>query len=144
VTVAVEELLSPRREGAIARAIDDVRSQLGLGVIALATSRSPVQAGLETGARVAEALVEIVRVVAREPQLDWVVAKGGITSHDVATKALGARRVTVLGQLFRGQISVWELGEGSVRPGLRLVVFPGNVGDRLALADTIDRLTGAR
>ena len=61
-------------------------------------------------------------------RLDWLVAKGGITAHDMAVRALRTRRATVLGQLFPGQVSVWELGAGSAQPGLRYVVFPGNVG----------------
>jgi uncharacterized protein YgbK (DUF1537 family) len=59
----------------------------------------------------------------------------------MALRALGAKRAIVLGQVFPGQVSVWEL-IGGVRTGLRYVVFPGNVGDRRTLAHTLDRLKG--
>jgi hypothetical protein len=49
----------------------------------------------------------------------------------------------VLGQLFPGQVSVWEPGEGSLRRGLKYIVSPGNVGDEQALAQALDRLEGA-
>ena len=38
----------------------------------------------------------------------WVVAKGGITSHDVAVRGLGIRRAEVLGQLLPGLVSVFR------------------------------------
>lgn len=112
---------------------------------ALVTSRRPAHrregvASLRDAGVVADALVEIVAAVTAAVRLDWLVAKGGITSHDVAVRALRARRAVVLGQLFSGQVSVWELGEGCVQPGLRYVVFPGNVGDEMALAETLSRL----
>jgi uncharacterized protein YgbK (DUF1537 family) len=144
VMLDVEEVLS-RKDDAVSRAIASLQAELARGDAALVTSRKLVRGrggGLEIGARVSGALVEIVSAVVDVAALGWVVAKGGITSHDMAVRALGARRVTVLGQLFRGQISVWELGEGSRRPGLRYVVFPGNVGDRRSLAEALDRLGG--
>jgi uncharacterized protein YgbK (DUF1537 family) len=63
----------------------------------------------------------------------FFIAKGGITSSDIATIGLGARRAMVLGQILSG-VPVWELGEESLFPGLRYVIFPGNVGDDEALA----------
>ncbi len=132
---------------AVARAIDSLRSALAHGDAALVTSRIAAyvehgERSLATAAIVADTLVEIVAALARETPLDWLVAKGGITSHDMAVRALGTRRATVLGQLFPGMVSVWELGQGALRPGLRYVVFPGNVGDELTLARTLDRLKG--
>ena len=53
-------------------------------------------ASLEISRQVSTAVIEVVRgAVAAEPA--WVVAKGGITSHDVAVRGLGIRRATVLG-----------------------------------------------
>lgn len=88
----------------------------------------------------ADAVVKIVRsTVSRVPPA-WIVAKGGITSHDTATLALGARRALVLGQILPGRISIWSLAPESRVPGLPYVVFPGNVGDPNTLADVLDRL----
>ena len=53
---------------------------------------------LEISRRVSAALTEVVRG-ALPAKPTWVVAKGGITSHDVAVRGLGIRRATVLGQL---------------------------------------------
>jgi uncharacterized protein YgbK (DUF1537 family) len=134
------------RRDAVARAVHAVRSGLASGSVALVTSRTVFAAGhgqesLWAVRRIAGALVAVVRSVLQEQRVDWLVAKGGITSHDMATRALEAPRATVLGQLFPGRVSVWQL-EGGVLPGLRYVVFPGNVGDDLTLARSIDRLLG--
>jgi uncharacterized protein YgbK (DUF1537 family) len=91
----------------------------------------------------AEAVVEVVAATITDIPLAWVVTKGGITSHDIATRAFRVHRATVLGQLFHGTISIWELGARSARPGLRYVVFPGNVGDARTLTRTLDRIKGA-
>jgi uncharacterized protein YgbK (DUF1537 family) len=116
---------------------------------ALVTSRVAVHGGagaesLRAAQTVADTVVEITEHVAREADPRWLVAKGGITSHDLAVRALHARRVQVLGPLFDGQISVWELGDESLIPGLRYVVFPGNVGGEQHLSVALHRLKGTR
>jgi len=150
VMVDVDAVLGERADGAITavtRAAAELRTALSEGDAALVTTRRPAHASrgaasLRTSETVADALVDIAAAVAADIALDWLVAKGGITSHDMAVRALGARRATVIGQLFPGQVSVWQLGEGSLRPGLRYVVFPGNVGDELALSRALRRLKG--
>jgi uncharacterized protein YgbK (DUF1537 family) len=62
-----------------------------------------------------------------------VIAKGGVTSSDIATKALGVRRAEVLGQAYAG-VPVWRTGGDSRWPNLLYVVFQGNVGDADTLA----------
>ena len=69
----------------------------------------------------------------------WIIAKGGITSSDIATQALGVRRATVLGQAFAG-VPVWRTGEDARWPDLIYVVFPGNVGESDTLARTVETL----
>lgn len=65
----------------------------------------------------------------------FVVAKGGITSSDVGTKALAVRRARVLGQIQPG-VPVWMTGQESRFPNTPYVIFPGNTGgaDSLRLA----------
>ena len=96
-------------------------------------------------ARAAPGFVVAVGVQAALPAKPaWVIAKGGITSHDVAVRGLGIRRATVLGQLFPGMVSV--LRPDDAAPGVQgmpYVVFAGNVGDENALADTIELFRGA-
>ena len=81
------------------------------------------------------ALAAVVRaVLAAGPA--WVLAKGGITAHDVATVGLGIRRAEVAGQLFPGVISVLRPVDAAPEAiGLPYVVFAGNVGDDGTLAE---------
>lgn len=75
----------------------------------------------------------------------WVVAKGGITSHDVAVRGLGIRRAEVAGQLFPGVISVFRpLDADPAAIGRPYVVFAGNVGDEDTLAEVVAILNGDR
>jgi uncharacterized protein YgbK (DUF1537 family) len=100
------------------------------------------EASLEIARQVSTAVIEVVRgAVAAEPA--WVVAKGGITSHDVAVRGLGIRRATVLGQLLPGLVSVFQPVE-ALPPvvGTPYVVFAGNVGDETTLAHVIDLFRG--
>ncbi len=73
----------------------------------------------------------------------WVLAKGGITSHDVLDAALGIRRAEVVGQLFAGFVSVFRPLEA--RPeaiGMPCIVFAGNVGNDSSLAEAVGILQG--
>jgi len=96
---------------------------------------------LQAGQRVSSALVEVLRRLPIRPR--YLVAKGGITSSDLATDALSVRQAWVLGQIIPG-VPVWRLGEESKYPGLPYVVFPGNVGGPDALAKTLTILKGDR
>lgn len=69
----------------------------------------------------------------------FVVAKGGITSSDVGTKALRVHRALVLGQIAPG-VPVWQTGEESRFPGIPYVIFPGNVGEDATLKDAVSTL----
>jgi uncharacterized protein YgbK (DUF1537 family) len=69
------------------------------------------------------------------------VAKGGITSIQVAKTALGVNEALALGQIQPG-VPVWRMGAESRWPGLAYVVFPGNVGDENALARAVQTLAG--
>jgi uncharacterized protein YgbK (DUF1537 family) len=95
----------------------------------------------QTVSRTLSALVG--HLVASTP-VAWMIAKGGITSSDIATEGLGIRRAMVLGQLFPGIVSVW-LNQGDESDNLRglpLVVFAGNVGDEDTLKQTVQILRG--
>ncbi len=119
------------------RASDALRTNR---TIVVYTSRRVVQASaeksLDIGQRISDALVEVVRSITVRPRL--LVAKGGITSSDVATKACGVERAVVLGQALPG-VPVWNCGPDSRWPGLPLVIFPGNVGWDDALTLLIDK-----
>jgi uncharacterized protein YgbK (DUF1537 family) len=126
-----------------------VRALLADSDVMLFTSRAVVTgadgaASLDVAKLVSTALTDVVRdVLAARPA--WVIAKGGITSHDVAVRSLGIRRATVLGQLLCGMISVLrtERADEDVA-GMPYVVFAGNVGGDDALANAIEVLGGRR
>jgi uncharacterized protein YgbK (DUF1537 family) len=93
---------------------------------------------LEVGKRVSEGLVSIVRGISTRPR--YLVAKGGITSSDIATYGLDVKRAMVMGQILPG-VPVWQLGPESRFPGLVYVVFPGNVGDAQSLLQVVQILS---
>ena len=70
----------------------------------------------------------------------FVIAKGGITSSDIGTKALRVKRATVLGQIRPG-IPVWQTGEESRFPHIPYVIFPGNTGSQTDLRTAVEILT---
>ncbi len=71
----------------------------------------------------------------------FVIAKGGITSSDIGTKALRVRRANVMGQIRPG-IPVWQTGPESRFPGIPYVIFPGNVGSETDLRTAVEILMG--
>ncbi|CAH9075882.1 unnamed protein product [Cuscuta epithymum] len=89
---------------------------------------------LEINFKVSSALVQIVQRITTRPR--YIIAKGGITSSDIATKALEAKRAKVVGQALSG-IPLWQLGPESRHPKVPYIVFPGNVGDTKALAEVV-------
>jgi uncharacterized protein YgbK (DUF1537 family) len=98
-------------------------------------ARSAEHNTLDHGARVMAALTTAVRELV--PDVDIVIAKGGITSADVARVGIGAASARVLGQVLPG-VSVWQLEAFDGRPVLYVVV-PGNVGG----PDTLTRILAA-
>jgi uncharacterized protein YgbK (DUF1537 family) len=151
VELAVARLIDPaQRDQAIAAARHDILADLALGDVIALTSRQLVAgpdaaASLAIASQVSDAVVDIVRAVHDSYDLGWVIAKGGITSHDVATRGLGIRRAMVAGQLFPGQTSVWMTvaTPGTGRPTAGpYVVFAGNVGSDDSLAEAVQILRG--
>ncbi|MCS6849374.1 MAG: four-carbon acid sugar kinase family protein [Anaerolineae bacterium] len=144
IEVSVEALLDDAaRSGEVARCAQAAEALLASGCdVVIYTSRRLISGAdaatsLAIGRRVSDSLVAIVRSLAAQPR--YVLAKGGITSSDIATKGLDVRRAMVLGQLLPG-VPVWRLGSESRYPGTIYVVFPGNVGGPDALAQAYDLL----
>ena len=92
---------------------------------------------LEIGRQVSSGLIEILKQINVRPR--YLLAKGGITSHDVATKGMGVQRAMVIGQLCQG-ISLWQFGPETRYKDLIYIVFPGNVGTSETLADIVRKL----
>ncbi|MEQ8812147.1 MAG: nucleotide-binding domain containing protein, partial [Imperialibacter sp.] len=97
------------------------------------------ESSLKINALVSGFLVAIVQGISVRPK--FMVAKGGITSSDLASKGLSVQKATVLGPVIPG-VPVWKLQGESKFPGLIYVVFPGNVGDEKALALVCEKFGG--
>ena len=87
--------------------------------------------------RISKAVTDIVRELEVVPR--FILAKGGITSSDIAVHALKTERAMILGQIAPG-VPVWKLGEESKYPGMPYIIFPGNVGDTYTLRDIVIQL----
>lgn len=151
VTIDVPRLLD--REGCsqvVADAARAILEALSDSDVVLMTSRglvrgSDAQSSLHIARLVSDAVVQVVHAVNAQYALGWVIAKGGITSHDVAAKGLEIRRAVVAGQLFPGMTSVWlsVADEDENAPkNMPYVVFAGNVGDDLSLVSAVQILRG--
>jgi uncharacterized protein YgbK (DUF1537 family) len=144
IEMDVEKLLDDnRREGEIDRACRAAETLLqGEKDVVIHTTRRLINAGnaegdLAIGRSVSDGLTTALRRIAVKPR--YVIAKGGITASDVATKGLNVKRALVLGQILPG-VPVWRLGHESRYEGIPYVVFPGNVGSDEALAETVQAL----
>ncbi|KAI9163853.1 ketose-bisphosphate aldolase class-II family protein [Paramyrothecium foliicola] len=95
---------------------------------------------LDIGSKVASALVRFLSRLEVRPR--YVIAKGGITSSDAATKGLNMKRVRIVGQAAPG-VPLWRCDEETSRHrGVPYVVFPGNVGTDTTLADLVEAWSG--
>jgi uncharacterized protein YgbK (DUF1537 family) len=140
VEAAAEVLTDTDKYNGIERIAAMIDEKLCTGSdVVLYTSRTPLlgespAASLDIGRRISQGLAAIVRKLNCRPR--YILAKGGITSHDIATGGLGTVRATVLGQIRPG-IPVWRLGDETTFPGLLYIVFPGNVGEPPMLTDIV-------
>lgn len=105
----------------------------------LSLEQDSPEAALVRSVKISDAVQSLVGRLRVTPA--FVVAKGGITSSDVGTKALGVKRATVLGQIRPG-IPVWRTGAESRFPGTPYIIFPGNVGEVETLREAVEILMG--
>ncbi|CAI9299752.1 unnamed protein product [Lactuca saligna] len=143
IEVSVDKLAmksAEEREEEISYAADmaDVYLRTGKDTLVMSsreliTGKTPSES-LDINFKVSSGLVEIVRRIKTSPR--YILAKGGITSSDIATKALEAKRARIVGQALAG-VPLWQLGPESRHPGVPYIVFPGNVGDTKALAEVV-------
>lgn len=96
---------------------------------------------LDFARRVSAAVVEVVQRVVATRCPRFVIAKGGITSSDVAGRGLGINRALVRGPMLPGIVSLWEPQDGPAA-GVPYIVFAGNVGDDDSLARVVATLNG--
>ena len=92
---------------------------------------------LKASVAISNALVAVIGDMTIKP--NFIIAKGGITSSDVGTKALRVKRARVMGQIKPG-IPVWMTGDESKFPYMPYVIFPGNVGEVTTLREAVEVL----
>ena len=146
-TIDVPSVLdSSRRE----RAIEDVSKralqQLATSSVIINTSRTRIatdndEESLDIARSVSGAVCEVVSFVLARARPTFIVAKGGITSSDIASKSLGIARAICRGSLLPGLVALWEPVDGPFQ-GVPYIVFPGNVGDELSLRTVVGALEG--
>lgn len=95
---------------------------------------------LAFGERVSATLMKIVAGLPKD--LGWLISKGGITSNEVLSTGLNLKASRVLGQILTGCSVVRCPADHPRFPLLPVVIFPGNVGDRFAVAEACRRLRG--
>jgi uncharacterized protein YgbK (DUF1537 family) len=102
----------------------------------LLVKRDDPTESLRIARTVSAAVVAVVqRTLAAHPPR-FVIAKGGITSSDVAAYGLGIRHGIVRGPMLPGIVSLWEPVDGPAK-GIPFVVFAGNVGDDRSLLEVV-------
>ncbi|KAA0100036.1 hypothetical protein CIW49_07665 [Mycolicibacterium sp. P1-18] len=133
------------------RHLDDVAGRaaaaLSEATVVVSTSRllttgADEATSLDISRRVSSALSSCVARIVATRRPSFVIAKGGITSSDIATRALLVDRAWTRGPVLDGIVSLWQAVSGPAA-GMPYVVFPGNVGDDAALADVVARLEDA-
>ena len=139
IEVNVDEVLGSADRSELAWAISkkiDHWLSAGKDVVVF-TSRSLVAGGnanesLTINGVVSDYLVSIIQRLTVRPA--FFIAKGGITSSDLASKGLSSKKANILGQAIPG-IPVWKLANDSKFSKILYIVFPGNVGGESALWD---------
>ena len=92
---------------------------------------------LHISVKISNAVTSIIGKLSVKPK--FIIAKGGITSSDVGTKALRVKKARVMGQVKKG-IPVWMTGEESKFPGMPYIIFTGNVGEVSTLKEIVEEL----
>ena len=87
----------------------------------------------KTNLQIAKAVSREMTIIARmlHRSADYIVAKGGITSHDIAVHGLGIKKAEALGQVLDG-VPVIRVKKPFGKT-IIYTIFPGNVGNDTAL-----------
>jgi len=144
IELDVRRLIDDRREEHLDDRARAVAAALETGEVIVHTTRELVTGrdgdeSLAIARQVSSGVVELVRRVLGIAPPRFVIAKGGITSSDVASEALEIRRATVLGPMLPGIVSLWQ-PEAGPAVGIPYIVFAGNVGDTDSLARVVATL----
>ncbi|MET1035685.1 MAG: four-carbon acid sugar kinase family protein [Arthrobacter sp.] len=144
--IDVASVIDPaRREAHLEGLVRDITTALSRGNVVVHTSRELVKTedgdeSLDISRRVSAAVVDVVRRTLANTPPRFVIAKGGITSSDVAAHGLEIRHAIVRGPMLPGIVSLWEPQDGPAR-GIPYIVFAGNVGADSSLTDVTVKLS---
>lgn len=145
VEIDVEQVLGAEADAYIAMVASDVVDALHQGDVIVHTSRLLIKtddsaASLKIARTVSAAVVAVVNRTLKTFPPRFVIAKGGITSSDVATRGLEIRHAVVRGPMLPGIVSLWEPVDGPAK-GIPFIVFAGNVGNDQSLTDVTRKLS---
>ena len=145
VEIDVERLLGADAPDYIDATVDSVVEALHQGDVIVHTSRLLIKtddaaASLGIARTVSAAVVSVVNRTLKTFPPRFVIAKGGITSSDVAAHGLEIRHAIVRGPMLPGIVSLWEPVDGPAK-GIPYIVFAGNVGDDQSLAQVTRKLS---
>ncbi|WP_455836461.1 four-carbon acid sugar kinase family protein [Pseudarthrobacter siccitolerans] len=145
VEIDVEELLGGTAQEHLDQTVDTVVEALRSGDVIVHTSRLLIKTddpaeSLRIARTVSAAVVAVVNRTLKTFPPRFVIAKGGITSSDVAAHGLEIRHAIVRGPMLPGIVSLWEPVDGPAK-GIPYIVFAGNVGDDQSLADVTRKLS---
>lgn len=146
--IDARKVTSDAREEHLDSIVSGVLDGLTHRNVVVATSRDVIEGtdpddSLRIARDVSSAVVDVVSSVVAAATPRFVIAKGGITSSDVATKGLSMRRAMVVGPMLPGIVSLWAAGDGPAQ-GIPYIVFAGNVGDETSLATVVEKLSAER
>jgi len=144
VEALLDTMLASDHVGAVVSA---VVTALADGDVIVHTSRLLVKTddpaeSLRIARTVSTAVVTVVRRTLKTRPPRFVIAKGGITSSDVAAHGLEIRHAIVRGPMLPGIVSLWEPVDGPAK-GIPFIVFAGNVGDDQSLFDVVRKLSSS-
>lgn len=147
IEIDVEKLLATETEAAahLDETVDAVVEALRNGDVIVHTSRLLIKTddpaeSLRIARTVSAAVVAVVNRTLKTFPPRFVIAKGGITSSDVAAHGLEIRHAIVRGPMLPGIVSLWEPVDGPAK-GIPYIVFAGNVGDDQSLAAVTRKLS---
>jgi uncharacterized protein YgbK (DUF1537 family) len=145
VEIDVEKLLGDEADTYLDQTVDTVVEALHSGDVIVHTSRLLIKTddpaeSLRIARTVSAAVVAVVNRTLKTFPPRFVIAKGGITSSDVAAHGLEIRHAIVRGPMLPGIVSLWEPVDGPAK-GIPYIVFAGNVGDDESLAQVTRKLS---
>jgi uncharacterized protein YgbK (DUF1537 family) len=147
IEIDVEKLLGAETDAKahLDQTVDALVEALHAGDVIVHTSRLLIKTddpaeSLRIARTVSAAVVDVVNRTLKTFPPRFVIAKGGITSSDVAAHGLEIRHAIVRGPMLPGIVSLWEPVDGPAT-GIPYIVFAGNVGDDDSLAQVTRKLS---